>query len=68
MYIYIFIRVHSRSLLGATIAPNLVPLVFLKTFSLEMVKNDLFFWSASQQNTIFFDKCSPRKFTHAPNL
>ena len=32
---------YSRSLLGATIAPNLEPCVLKKIFSLEMVQNDI---------------------------
>ena len=34
-------RTYSRSLLGATIAPNLEPCVLKKILSLEMVKNDV---------------------------
>ena len=34
-------RAYSKPLLGATMAPNLVPWVFQKIFSLEMVKNDI---------------------------
>ena len=34
-------RAYSRPLLGATVAPNLVPRVFSKIFSLEMVKNNI---------------------------
>ena len=34
--------------LVATIAPNLVLWVLEKMFSLEMVKNDIFIWRASQ--------------------
>ena len=36
-----FYRAYSRILLGATIAPNLVPWVLRKIFSLEMTKNEL---------------------------
>ena len=35
------IGTHSRPLLGATIAPSIVPWVLKKKISLEMVKNDI---------------------------
>ena len=53
IYIYIYIsniKTHSRPLLGVTIVSNLVPWVFKKILSLEMVKNAIFFRGASQQN------------------
>ena len=51
IYIYISnIKTHSRPLLGVTIVSNLVPWVFKKILSLEMVKNAIFFRGASQQN------------------
>ena len=37
----------------ATIAPNLVPYVLKKVFSLEMVKNDIYLGGASKQNVLF---------------
>ena len=42
----------SRTLLGATIACNLVAWV-LKKISLEMVKNDISLGGASKQNALF---------------
>ena len=47
------VRAYSRPLLGATIAPNLVPWVLEKIFSLEMVKNDICLGDESKQNTLF---------------
>ena len=45
-------RAYSRPLLGATIAPNLVPWVLKKIFSFEMVKNDIHLDGASKQNAL----------------
>ena len=39
---------YSRHLLGATIAPNLLPLVLKKLFLLEMVKNGICLGDASK--------------------
>ena len=64
---YKLVRAHFKPLLGATIAPNLVPWIFKKIFSLEMAKNDIYFGGVSQENDLFFDKCAPKKCTHAPN-
>ena len=50
--ISVHIRAYSRPLLGATIAPNLVPWVLRKIFSLEMGKNDIYLGGASKQNTL----------------
>ena len=46
-------RAYSRTLLGATFAPNLVPWVLEKIFSLEKVKNNFCFGNASKQNALF---------------
>ena len=40
LLIYIY-RAYSGPLLGATIAPNIVPWVLKKIFSLKMVENDI---------------------------
>ena len=52
-YIFIFIEWHSRPLLGATIALNLVSWVLKKIFSSEMDKKDICLGSASKQNAPF---------------
>ena len=64
MYTY---RAYSRHLLGATIAPNLVPWVLKKILSLEMGKNDIYLGGASKQNALL-QKIYPKKCTHAPNV
>ena len=46
-------RAYSGPLLGTTIAPNLVPWVLKKIFSLEMVKNDICLEAANKQNALF---------------
>ena len=43
---------YSRSLLSATIAPNLVPSDLKKLFPFEMVKNDIYLGGASKQNAL----------------
>ena len=43
---------YSRPLLGATIAPNLVPQSLKKKLSLEMVKNGICFRGANKQNAL----------------
>ena len=43
---------YSRLLLGETIAPNLVPSDLKKTFSFEMVKNDIYLGGTSKQNAL----------------
>ena len=55
-----FYRASSRPLLSATIAPNLVPWVLEKIFSLEMTKNYICLGGASKQNSIFSENV-PRK-------
>ena len=40
-------RAYSRYFLGATIARNLVPRVWIKTFSLEIVENNVYLGCAS---------------------
>ena len=40
-------------MLGATIAPNLVPWLLGKIFLLEMVKNDICLGGESKQNALF---------------
>ena len=40
-------RAYSRYFLGATIASNLVPRVWIKMFSLEMVENDIYLGGTS---------------------
>ena len=57
------IRAYSRPLLGAIIAPNLVPWFLEKIFLLEVIKNDICFGGASKQNAPFW-KNLPQK-THA---
>ena len=52
-------RAYSGPSLGATIAPNLVPWVLKKIFSLEMVKNNM------QTKCLFFQKICLKKCTHA---
>ena len=56
--LYKFIRAYSGHLLGATIAPNLVPLVLRKIFLLEIVKNDICLGGTSEQNAFFSEKCT----------
>ena len=60
-------RVYSEPLLGVTIAPNLVPLVRRKIFSLEMVKNDFCLVGASKQNALF-SEIVPQKNTPMPPM
>ena len=57
-----FYTASSRPLLSATIAPNLVPWVLEKIFSLEMTKNYICLGGASKQIP-FFQKMCPEK-TH----
>ena len=56
-------RVYSRPLLGATSAPNLLPWVFKKVFSLEMVKNGICLGGASKQNAFFSKMVSQKRYT-----
>ena len=51
-------RTYSRHLLGAAIAPNLVPLVLKKIFLLEMVKNGICLGGVIKQNALFSEKCA----------
>ena len=44
---------YSRSLLGATFAPNLAALVLEKIFSSEMVKDGFCLWGAIKPNVLF---------------
>ena len=60
-YLHCVYMVHSRPLLGATIALNLVSWDLKKIFSSEMDKNDIYLGGASKQNV-------PKKCTHAPNI
>ena len=60
-------RAYSGPSLGATIAPNLVPWVLKKIFSLEMGKNNIYLGGAREQNA-FFQKFCPKKRTHAANF
>ena len=57
----------SKPLLGATIAPNLVPWVLNKIFPLEMVKNDICLGGVRKQNA-FFSKNVPQKTYPCPCL
>ena len=62
--IFIFISTHSRAcsrrLLGATIAPNLLPLVLKKIVLLEMFKNFFYFRNVKKKECHFFfsQKCA----------
>ena len=56
-------RVYSRPLLGATRAPNLLPWVFKKVFSLEMIKNGICLGGASKQNAFFSKMVSQKRYT-----
>ena len=58
-YVYTYSRAYSRRLLGATIAPNLLPWVLKQIFLLEMVKNGICFGSVSKQNALCTKKCAP---------
>ena len=49
-------QAYSRPLFGAIIAPNLVPWVLKKIFSLEMGKNDIYLWGCKQTKGSFFRK------------
>ena len=51
-----YIRTHFRTLLGVSIASSLVPSVFEKIFSLEIVENDICLGGTSKQMPFF-----PRK-------
>ena len=59
------VRVYSRPLLGAIIAPNPGPRFFKKIFSLEMVKNGIFSGGANNHNALFGKKCAPKN-AHTP--
>ena len=48
-------------LLGAIIAPSLVPWFSEKIFSLGMVKNDIWFGGESKQNAPFLKTFTPKK-------
>ena len=55
-------RTYSKPLLGGTIAPNLVPGVLKKIFSLEMVKNRICLGRGVQANKMpFFQNMCPKK-------
>ena len=58
---------YSRPLM---VAPNLLPRVLKKVFSLEMVKNKTYLWDTSKQNELFLSNSVPekKKKTHAPSV
>ena len=62
--VFFAIRAYSRTMLGATIASNLVLLVLKKRFSLETVKNDICSGVTCKQNAPFFRKYALKKCTH----
>lgn len=43
------------------VAPNLLPGVLKKVFSLEMVKNKTYLWDTSKQNELFLSNSVPEK-------
>lgn len=52
---------YSRPLM---VAPNLLPGVLKKLFSLEMVKNKTYLWDTSKQNELFLSNSVPEKKMH----
>ena len=59
MQIYCTIKTNFRPLVGATIAPNLVPWVSEKIFSLDMVENDID--CVSDTNDKKWQKCARKQ-------
>lgn len=60
-----YIRTHFITLLGVSIASSLVPSVFEKIISLEIVENDICLGSTSKQMPFFQKNVPLKKRTHA---